>query len=236
MNIRQVKIKAIVVQSLNRVWLFATLWTAAHQASLSFTLSQSLLKFMSIVSVMPSNHLILCRPLLLLPSIFASIKVFSSELALPIRWPKYWSFSWVSVLPMNIQGLFPLGLTGLISLQSKKSIIQHHSLKAFILHLSAFFMVQLSHPFMTTVKNIALTIRPFLGKVMFLFFNTLTIKSRGITFPTCNIWVWESSERWWRTGKPGMLQPMGLQRVRHDWATGQQQDLLQLFFQEASVF
>ena len=104
------------VQSLSCVQLFATPWTAAQQVSLSFTVAQSLLKFISIESVMPSNHLILCFPLLLLPSIFPSIKVFSNELAIHNRWPKYWSFS---ILPINIQGCFPLGLTGLISLLSK---------------------------------------------------------------------------------------------------------------------
>ena len=108
------------VQSLSYVRLFATLWTAACQASLSITHSWSWLKLMSIESVMPSNHLILCRPLLLPPSIFPSIRVFSNESALPIRWPKYWSFSFnISLLPMNIRDWFPLGWTGWISLQSK---------------------------------------------------------------------------------------------------------------------
>ena len=104
------------VQSLCHVWLFATPWTAARQASLSITNSRSLPKLMSIESVMPSKHLILCHPLLLLPSIFPSIKAFSDKSALHIRWPKYWSFTSASVLPVNIQGWFPLGLTGLISL------------------------------------------------------------------------------------------------------------------------
>ena len=107
------------VQSLSHVQLFATPRTAAGQASLSITNSRSLLRLMSIESVMPSNHRILCCPLLLLPSVFPSIRVFSSESVLPIRWPKHWSFSLASVLPMNIQGWFPLGWTGLISLQSK---------------------------------------------------------------------------------------------------------------------
>ena len=107
------------VQLLSRVWLFATPWTAACQASLSITNSWSLLKLMSIESVMPSNHLILCCPLLLLPSIFPSIRVFSNESALHIRWPKYWSFSFSTVLPMDIQGWLPLGLAVLISLLSK---------------------------------------------------------------------------------------------------------------------
>ena len=110
---------AIVVQSLSRVWPFATLWIAAHQDFLSFVTSQSLLKFMSIGSVMPSNHLVLCHPLLLILSIFSSIRVFSNESAFHISWPKYWRFNLVSVLSMNIQGWFPLELTGLISLQSK---------------------------------------------------------------------------------------------------------------------
>ena len=107
------------VQLLSRVWLFATPWTAAHQASLSITISQSLLKPMSIESVMTSNHLILCHPLLLPPSIFPSIRVFSNESVLHIRWPKYWSFSFSIILPMNIQDWFPLGWTGWISLQTK---------------------------------------------------------------------------------------------------------------------
>ena len=107
------------VQSFSHVWLFVTPWTAARQASLSITYSQSLLRLMSIESVMPSNHLNLCRPLLLLPSIFPSIRVFSNESVLRIRWPKYWSFSSASVLPMNTQDWFPLRWTGWISLQSK---------------------------------------------------------------------------------------------------------------------
>ena len=108
-----------VIQSFSAVQHFVTPWTAERQASLSFTISWSLLKLMSTEWVMTSNHLILCCPLLLLPSIFPSIRVFSNELVLCIRWPKFWSFSFRSVLPMNIQGRFPLGLTGLISLQSK---------------------------------------------------------------------------------------------------------------------
>ena len=109
----------VVVQSLSCVWLFATPWTAAHQASLSFTISRSLLKFMSIESIMPSNPLIVCHSLLFLPSIFPSISVFSNELALHVRWSNYWRFSFTSVLPMNIQDWFPLGWTGLTSLLSR---------------------------------------------------------------------------------------------------------------------
>ena len=109
----------VVVQSLSRAWLPATPWTAGCQASLSFTISRSLLKLISIESVIPTNHLVLCHPLPLLPSIFPQIRVFSNEPAFCIRWPKYWSVSFSTVLPMNIQDWFPLGLTGLISLQSK---------------------------------------------------------------------------------------------------------------------
>ena len=141
------------VQSLSCVRLFATPWTVAHQASLSITNSRSLLRPMSIESVMPSNHLILCRPLLLLPSIFPSIRVFSNESVLPIRWPKYWSFS---ISPFNdYSGLisFRMDCLDLLTVQGTlKSLLQHSSSKASILRCSAFFMVQLSHPRMTTGK------------------------------------------------------------------------------------
>ena len=152
-----------------------TPWTAALQASLSITNSQSLLKLMSIPLVMPSNHLILCHPLLLLPSLFPSIRVFSNESALCIRWPKYWSFSF-SISPSNeCSGLISLRIDwfDLLAVQGPlKSLLQHHSSKASVLWHSAFFMVQLSHPYMTTRKTIALTIRIFVGKVMSLLFNT----------------------------------------------------------------
>ena len=115
----------VIVQSLSRIWLFATQWTAAHQAPLSFTISRSLLKLMSIESKMSSNHYILCYPLLLLPSILPSIRVFFNESALRIRWPNYGSFSFSIVLPMYIQGWFPLGLTGLISLLSNSHVFSH---------------------------------------------------------------------------------------------------------------
>ena len=149
----------------------------ARQASLSITNSQSLLKLMSIESVMPSNHLILCRPLLLLPSIFPSISVFSTESVLYIRWPKYWSFSFI-ISPSNEHpGLisFRMDWLDLLAVQGTlKSLLQHHSLKASILRHSAFFIVQLSHPYMTTGKTIALTRRTFVGKVIFLLFNMLS--------------------------------------------------------------
>ena len=147
------------VQSLSYVRLFVTPWTEAHQASLSITNSWSLPKLMSIESVMPSKHLILCHPLLLFPSIFSSIRVFSNESVLCIRWPKYWSFSF-SISPFNeYPGLisFRIDWLGLLAVQGTlKSLLQHHSSKASILWCSAFFIVQLSHQYMTTGKIIAL--------------------------------------------------------------------------------
>ena len=156
------------VQLLSCIWFFATPWTAAHQASLSITSSLSLLKLMSIKSVMPSNYLILCHPLLLLPSVFPSIRVFSNESALPIRWPKYWSFGF-SISPSNeYSGLisFRMDWLDLFAVQGTlKSLLQHQSSKASILQRSAFPIVQLSHPYMTTGKTIALTRRTFVGNV-----------------------------------------------------------------------
>ena len=144
------------VQSLSRVQLFATPWNVARQASLSINNSRSLLKLMSIESVMPSNHLIFC-PLLFLPSIFPSIRVFSSESVLPIRWPKYWSLSF-SISPSNEHpGLISFRMDWLDLLAVKgtlESLLQHHSAKASILQCSAFFIVQLSHPYMTAGKTI----------------------------------------------------------------------------------
>ena len=154
-----------------------TPWTVARQASLSITNSKSLLKLMFIESVMPSNHLILCHPLLLLPSIFPSIRVSSSESVLHIRWSKYWSFSF-SISPSNeYSGLisFRMNWLDLLAVQGTlKSLLQHHSSKASILRLSAFFIVQLSHPYMTTGKTVALTTWTFVGKVMSLLFNMLS--------------------------------------------------------------
>ena len=154
-----------------------TPWTVARQAPLSITSSWSLLKLMSIELVMPSNHLILYHPLLLLPSIFPSIRVFSNESALHIRWPNYWSFSFsFSTSPSNeYKGLisFRIDWFDLLAIQGiLKSFLQHHSSKASILHHSAFFMVQLSHPYKTTGKIKALTRWTFVGKVMSLLFNT----------------------------------------------------------------
>ena len=175
------KIQFSSVQSLSRVRLFATPWTAAHQASLSITDSWSPPKLMSIESVMPSNHFILCCPLVLLPSIFPSFRVFSYELC--TRWPEYWSFSF-SISPFNehsglisfrLDWLDPLAVQGTL-----KSLLQHHSSKASILQHLAFFIVQLSHPYMNTGKIIALTRPTFSGKVISLLLNMLS--SLVITF------------------------------------------------------
>ena len=156
------------VQSLSCVQLFATPWTAARQASLSITNSWSLLKLMSIESVAPSNHLILCHPLLFLPSIFPSTRVFSNESVLRIRWPKYWSFSF-SISPSNeYSGLiyFRMDCFDLLAVQrTLKSLLQHHSSKPSIPQHSELFIVQLSHLYMTTGKTIALTRQTFAGKV-----------------------------------------------------------------------
>ena len=163
-----------------------TPWTAAHQDSLSITNSWSLLKLMFIESVMPSNHLILCRSLLLPPSIFPSIRVFSSESVLHIRWPKYWSFS-LNISPSNEHpGLISSGMEwlDLFAVQGTlKSLPQHHSSKASILRHSAFFIDQLSHPYMTTGKTIALTRRTFVDKVSLCFWIC------------CLGWSWLSFQR-----------------------------------------
>ena len=161
MKVTKLKVNKTTVKSfqfssvllLSHVWLFATLWTTAHQVSLFFTTSQSLLKLMSIESVMPSNHLILCCPLLLLPSISPSIRVFSNESVLRIRWPKYWSFS-LSISPSNEYSRLiavRMDWLDLLTVQGTlKNLLQHHGSKASILQLSAFFIVQLSHPYWKT--------------------------------------------------------------------------------------
>ena len=173
----------VTVQLLSHVWLFATPWTAAHQASLSITNSRSLLKLISIKSVRPSNHLILCHPLLLLPSIFPSIRVYASESALRIRWPKYWSFSFSISSSSEYWGLisFRMDWLNLLAVQGTvKNLLQHHSSEASILQHSAWFAVQFPHPYITTGKTIALTKQTFVGKVMSLLFNMLS--RLGITF------------------------------------------------------
>ena len=170
----------LLVQLLSHVLLFATPWTAAFQASLSFTISQRLLKLMSMELTIPSKHLILCFPLFLLPSVFPSIRVFSSESALLIRRPKYWSFSF-SISPSKEHSglIFRTDWFDLLAVQGTlKSLLQHHSPKASILQCSAFLMVQLPHPYMTTGKTIALTIWTFVSKVMSLLFK-YTVKCIG---------------------------------------------------------
>ena len=165
------------VQLVSHVRLFATPWTTACQASLSITNYQSLPKPMSIESVMPSNHLILCRPLLLWPSIFPSLRVFSNESALHIRWPKYWSCSFNIIPSKEHPGLIPFRMDWLDLLEVQgtlQSLLQHHSSKASILQHSALFTVQLSHPYMTAGKTIALIRRTFVDKVMSLLFNMLS--------------------------------------------------------------
>ena len=165
------------VQALSHVRLFANPWIAAHQASLSITNSQSSPKLMSIQLVMPSSHLILYHTLLLLPPIPPSIRVFSNESALHIRWPKYWSFSFSIIPSKEHPGLvsFRMDWLDLLPVQGTlKSLLQHHSSKASILRRSAFFTVQLSHPYMTTGKTIALTRLTFVGKVISLLLKMLS--------------------------------------------------------------
>ena len=162
---------------LSHVQLFVTPWTAACQVFLSISNSRSLLKLMSIESLTPSNHLILCHPLLFPPSVFPSIRVFSNDSILCIRWPKYWSFSF-SISPSNEHpGLisFRMNWLHLLAVQGTlKSLLQHHSSEASMLLRSAFFVVQLSHPYMTTGKTMALTRWAFVSKVMSLLFNMLS--------------------------------------------------------------
>ena len=186
-----------VVQSLIHVRLFATPWTAALQASLSINNSQSLLLFMSIKSVMPSSHLILCHPLLLLPSIFPSIRVFSNESVLRIRWSKYWNFSF-SISPSNEHsGLisFRMDRFDFLAVQGTlKSLLQQHSSKASVFLHSAFFPVQLSHPYMTTGKTIALTRQTCVGKVMSLLqaVSSSDCRTHLVHFPS----LWDHCPSW----------------------------------------
>ena len=166
------------VQSLSRIRLFVTPWTAAWQASLSITNSQRLLKLLSIETVMPSNHLILCHPLLLPSSIFPSIRIFSNESVLWLKWPKYWSFSF-NISPSNEYSgpiSFWMDWLNLLAVQGTlKSLLQHHSSKPSVLWCSAFYIVQLSHPYLSTGKTTALTRLTFVGKVMSLLSNMLSI-------------------------------------------------------------
>ena len=199
------------VQSLSCVWLFATPWTAARQASLSITYSWSLLKLMSVELVMPSNRLILCRPLLFPPSIFPSIRVFSNESVLRLRWTKYCSFSF-SISPYNeYSGLisFRMDSFDLLAVQGTlKSLLQHHSAKAPSLRCSAFFIVQLSHPYMTTGKTIPLTRQTFVGKVMSLLFSMLS--RLVIAFLPRRELLWIS---WLQSPSPVILEPKRIKSV-----------------------
>ena len=184
---------------LSQGWHFVTPWTAAHQASLYFTNSWSLLKLMSLESVMPSNHLTFCNPLFLLPSVFLSIRVFSNESALYIRWPHYWSFSispskeYSGLISFRIHWLDLLAVQGIL-----KSLLQHHNWKAPIFQDSAFLMIQFSYPYMTTGKSIALTTWIFVSKKMSLLFNTL---SRFVTAflprSQCLLISWLQSSSTW---------------------------------------
>ena len=174
---REAQFQFSSVQSLSRVRLFATPWIAARQASLSITNSRSLLRLVSIESMMPSSHLILCLLLLLLPPIPHSIRVFSNESTLRIRWPKYWSVSFSISPSKEIPGLisFRMDWLDLLAVQGTlKSLLQHHSSKASILQRSAFFIVQLSHPYMTTGKTIVLTRQTIVDKAMSLLFNMMS--------------------------------------------------------------
>ena len=183
MGLWEHRVRFSSVQLLSRVQLFVTPWIAARQASLSITISRSSLRLMSIESVMPSSHLIRCRPLLLLPPIPPSIRVFSNESTLHMRWPKYWSFSFSIIPSKEIPGLisFRMDWLDLLAVQGTlKSLLQQHSSNALILRRSAFLTVQLSHPYMTTGKTIAFTRQTFVGKVISLLLN---IRSRlVITF------------------------------------------------------
>ena len=166
-------------QSLSRVRLFATPWIAARQASLSITNSRSSLRLTSIESVMPSSHLILCRPLLLLPPIPPSIRVFSSDSTLRMRWPKYWSFSFSIIPSKEIPGLisFRMDWLDMLAVQGTlKSLLQHHNSKASVIWHAIFFMVQISHPYMTTGKTIALSIGTFVGKMIIILKDCWLLK------------------------------------------------------------
>ena len=198
------------VQSLVHVELFETQWTAACQASLSVTNSQSLLKLMSIESVMPSNHLILCRPLLHLPSIFPRIRVFLDESVLHIRWPKYWGFSFSISLSNEYSELisFKMNWLDLLVIQGTlKSLLQHHSSKASVFWCSAFFIVYLSHPYMTTGKTIALTRWTFVGKKCLLFNMLLRLIIAFLPRCKCLLISWLQSHLQW-FWSPEKYQPL----------------------------
>ena len=199
----------VVAQSLSHVWLFAIPWIAALQDPLSITISKSLLRLISVESAMLSSHLILFHPLLLLPSILPGIRVFSNELALGIRWPKYWSFS---IRPSNeYSGLisFRIGWFDLLAVQGAlKSLLQHHSSKASNLPFSAFFMVQHSHPYMTSGKTIALTTGNIVGKVMSLLFNTLSRIVIAFLWRSKGLWI-----SWLQSAPAVILEPKKIKSI-----------------------
>ena len=203
------------VQSLSHVQLFATPWTTTRQASLSITNSQNLHKLMSIPLVMPSNQLILCHPLLLLPSIFLRIRVFSNKLVLRIRWPNYWSFSLSTSPSKEYSGLisFRMDWLDFLAIQGTlRSLLQHHSSKASVLWRSAFFTVQLSHPYMTTGKTRALTRWTFVGKVMSLLFNMLSAAAAAKSLQSCPT-LWDPIDG----SPPGSSAPGILQARILEW-------------------
>ena len=194
---------ATVVQSLSHLRLFVTPWTAACQASLSFTIFWNFLKFMFVDSGIPSSHFILCGFLLLLPSIFPSIRVFSNESVLCTRWPKYWSFSF-SISPSNqYSGFDLLAVQGTL-----KSLLQHYCSKASIFQCSAFFMVQLLHPYMTTGKTITLTICTIVGKVMSLLFNMLSRFVIAFLPRSKHLWI-----SWLQSPSAVILEPKKIKSV-----------------------
>ena len=210
----------VFVKSLSHVQLFTTSLTVACQAPLSYTVSQNLLRFVSVESVILSNHLSLCHLLLLLPSIFPSIRVFSNKSVLRIRWPKYWSFSFSISPSSEYSGLisFMIDWFDLLAIQGTLKSLIHHNLKASVLQHSAFFMVQLSHPYMTTGKTIALTIWTFVGKVMSLLLNTLS--RTVITFLPRNKHLLIS---WLQSLSKVILEPTEIKAVtrRQEYTTGQ---------------
>jgi len=199
------------MQSLSHVQLFAIPWTATRQASLSITNTRSLIKLIPIESIMPPNYLILCHPLLLPPSIFPSIRVFSNESVLHIRWPKYWSFSF-SISPSNeYSGLisFRINWLDLLAVQGTlKSLLQYHSSKASILGHSAYFMVQISHPYMPTGKKIALTRWTLVSKVMSLLFNMLSTLVTAFLPRSKHLLV-----SWQQVPSAGILEPPKIKSV-----------------------
>ena len=210
----------VFVKSLSHVQLFTTSLTVACQAPLSYTVSQYLLRFVSVESVILSNHLSLCHLLLLLPSIFPSIRVFSNKSVLCIRWPKYWSFSFSISPSSEYSGLisFMIDWFDLLAIQGTLKSLIHHNLKASVLQHSAFFMVQLSHPYMTIRKTTALIIQTFVGKVMSLLLNMLS--RLVITFLPRNKHLLIS---WLQSLSKVILEPTEIKAVtrRQEYTTGQ---------------